>query len=125
MREDKVLQIAEVHGWRCGKNTQVVECSDGGVVEEEEKWRGMLFFCGRKFFSVDPTWGVAHDALPKSQTSSKLSMQVCVCVNLSSKFGCVVQVWPMPTLEFVREYRTEPPSGPLTSKSKYPFGDTR
>ena len=35
------------------KNTEVVECSDGGVVEGEEKWRGM-FFCGRKFFSVDP-----------------------------------------------------------------------
>ena len=28
------------------KNTQVVECSYGGALEEEEKWRGMFFFVG-------------------------------------------------------------------------------
>ena len=59
--------------------------------------------------------GVAHDALPKSQTGSK-SVQVCVCVSLSSKAGCLVQA----TLHFDREYWTEPPSSSLTSKSKHP-----
>ena len=71
-----------------------------------------MFFLWEKVLFGRPNMGVANDALPKSQTSSKLSMQVCVCVNLSSKLGCVVQVWSMPTLEFVREYRTEPPLGP-------------
>ena len=65
--------------------------------------------------------GVAHDALPKSQTSSNFSMQVCVRVSFSSKLGCDVQVWPMPAAGYVREYRTEPPLGPLASKSKCPF----
>ena len=31
-------------------NTQVVECPDGGVVEGEEKWRGMFFFVGESSF---------------------------------------------------------------------------
>ena len=59
-------------------DTQVVECSDGGEVEGEEKWRGM-FFCGRKFLSVDPTW-VWHMMLCQRAKQVPNSPCKCACV---------------------------------------------